>query len=318
MKPSNILIQNARSLSAWLEGLQGLSSEKNDPAFLPPKRVLMVTPEHYRIEYAINPYMRDPVTGELNQVDSNRATRQWHALYSTYESLGFPVKTIPASAELPDMVYAANQSFPFQMRSDSRPRVIMSRMASKARAAEVDFFRSWYRTQGYEIMELESGRTRSNAYFEGCGDALMHPRLPLILGGFGHRTSLEVYEEIAARSGASVLSLKLLREDFYHLDTCLSILDEKTAVYQPAAFDEIGRQALQKLFPRLLPLDMDENLKFFTGNCHCPDQKNVIVQKGAAGLARQIEPLGFDARFVDTSEFIKGGGSVFCLKMMIY
>lgn len=59
-------------------------------------------------------------------------------------------------------------------------------------------------------------------------------------------------------------------------------------------------------------------MKYFVCNCHCPDGKNVIVQKGSKDFKNKIKTAGFDIIEVNTSEFIKSGGSVFCMKLMYY
>ena len=43
--------------------------------------ILMVHPEHFRVEYLINPYMTDD-NGNLNQIDPEKAISQWDALLS--------------------------------------------------------------------------------------------------------------------------------------------------------------------------------------------------------------------------------------------
>src|SRR6202034_2819537 len=64
---------------------------------------LMCPPEHFAVEYAINPWMdpEKPVNVEL-------ALRQWRRLGEAFESLGHTVRTIAPEEGLPDMVFAAN------------------------------------------------------------------------------------------------------------------------------------------------------------------------------------------------------------------
>ena len=51
------------------------------------RRYVMVRPDHFRIDYAINPYM-DPA----DQPDRHRAMAQWVDLVSTVERLGGTVE----------------------------------------------------------------------------------------------------------------------------------------------------------------------------------------------------------------------------------
>ena len=49
-----------------------------------------------------------------------------------------------------------------------------------------------------------------------------------------------------------------------------------------------------------------------------PDGKNVIVQKGSSKFKEEIIKNGFNLIEVETTEFMKSGGSVFCMKLMYY
>lgn len=66
-------------------------------------RLLMCHPEHFRVAYAINPWM-DP----SDPVDVGLAIRQWEGLHAVYEQLGYQVELIEPVPGLPDMVFTAN------------------------------------------------------------------------------------------------------------------------------------------------------------------------------------------------------------------
>ena len=68
-----------------------------------PRTYLMCPPEHFAVEYAINPWMNPG-----QPVDLRLARRQWEQLRSTYLSLGHTVRIIDPEPGLPDMVFAAN------------------------------------------------------------------------------------------------------------------------------------------------------------------------------------------------------------------
>ena len=277
---------------------------------LPSERVLMVSPRHFQVEYAINPFMKDD-SGKLKAVDNVLAQKQWDGLKETYEKLGYQVEIIPAQEGLPDMVFAANQSFPFW--SPRGKGVLMSRMRSGFRAAEVPYFTEWYARNGYEVYTLACSGT-----FEGNGDAALDPRHRLIWGGFGPRTDASVYNEISERFGFAVARLELVSSHFYHLDTCFSILDGDTVVIQPDAFSLEGRRLLRARFSRVIEVGYEANMRFFGGNCHCPNGKDVLMQKGDERLTRELEKEGFRPHLLNTSEFLKSGGSVFCMKMIVF
>ncbi len=66
----------------------------------------MCSPEHFAVEYAINPWM--DVTAS---VDVELAVKQWDRLRETLVDLGHEVHLLVPEPGLPDMVYAANGAF---------------------------------------------------------------------------------------------------------------------------------------------------------------------------------------------------------------
>ena len=68
------------------------------PAHDLPRRVLMVTPDHFQVEYVINPHMETHV----GEIDHAAADRQWHAVLEAYQSFGLDVSTIDGAAGFPE------------------------------------------------------------------------------------------------------------------------------------------------------------------------------------------------------------------------
>jgi N-dimethylarginine dimethylaminohydrolase len=276
------------------------------------KKVLMVSPDFFDIEYAINAYMTS-ASGVLNKIDAPLAKKQWENLKNVYFELGFDVQVIGGIKGLPDMVFSANQSFTYWDRSKKKPAVVMSNMRSSFRKNEVQYFEKFYLENGYHVSHLDAQYS-----FEGNGDALLRPNTNEVYGGYGFRTDKNVYHHLQAKTGCEIFTLELKNEYFYHLDTCLSILNEDAIAFVPQAFTSEGLNLLDKKFKTKIEIDLDEAKNNFAGNCHCPDGKNVILQKGSTLLNQKLISQKFQVIEVDTSEYIKSGGSVFCMKMMCY
>ena len=273
---------------------------------------MLVSPDHYDISYAINPHMTD-VSGELKRPVLELAKAQWDALRRAYESIGYPATILPGLPGLPDMVFCANVALPVPAREPGRPlRVILSRMRHGERDAEVEAARQWFAARGDEVLEIGKG-----ACLEAHGDLVWFPGRRLLVGGHGFRTDRAALDEVAALGDVPVFALRLLDETFYHLDTCLSPLDEDSALWVPEAFDARGRALLERLFPRLLDVDPGEARDHLAVNAHCPDGRNVIIDAGATRTISALGGAGFRVHPVDTSEFLKAGGSVFCMKLML-
>lgn len=274
---------------------------------------LMVSPEHFRVDYAINPHMLDP-DGRLNVIDRERARAQWETLRATYVRLGFPVTVIPGHIDFPDMVFAANQSFPFVDRR-GRLRVVLSHMHAKERRGEVDFFEAFYRSAGFEI--LPPPVVDGDDSVEGMGDILWLPGRRLLMIGWGFRTSRACAERLAAIVGAPSVLFELRDPRFYHLDTALAPLTENSAlVYRPAFTDE-GFELLCKIFAELVLVEEDEAALGFACNAHCPDGVHVVIDRSSPKAITRLREFHHQVVPVDVSEFAKSGGSVFCMKMML-
>jgi N-dimethylarginine dimethylaminohydrolase len=274
-----------------------------------PQRVLMCTPEHFDVVDVKNPHME----GNIGRVDRARAQAQWHELRAVFTRLGREVLTIEGRPDLEDMVFSANQTLPGVL-ADGRPYVVLSHMRHESRRREVPYFRDWFTKRGYEIRELgpEAG------YFEGQGDAIWHPGKQLLWGGHGPRTSYRAYAELSALLDIQVIELELVQDGFYHLDTCFCALSKDSALVYPAAFDAESLALLHALFPRLIEVEEREALECFACNAHCLDERTVVLQRGADRTIAALRAKGFETIEVETGEFLKSGGSVFCLKLMVY
>ena len=274
-----------------------------------PQSMLMVHPEHFDVEYAINPHMLNE-QGDLNKIDRNKAKEQWTKLKDTFQSLGMKVDVLPAVEKLPDMVFCANQTFPFKKGEEKH--LVLSQMASEKRQPEVEYFKKWALEMHWTVHELNS------PLFEGMGDLLWNYESGELYGGYGFRTEKKTYQEIEKIVGQKITSLELTSNKFYHLDTCLSILNKDTAAYVPSAFSDESLQVIQQSFSQLIEVPEDEAEKYLACNCCTPNGKDIIIQEGAQQTTKALKEAGFRVIEIDTSEYIKSGGSVFCMKQLLF
>ena len=280
------------------------------PAIRRPGRVLLTSPDHFDVEYVINPHM----AGNVGDVDPGRARAQWEALRDAYDRLGMEVEVLAGQPDLPDMVFCANQTLPYLTPGGERGAV-MSRMHAAQRKPEVEHYARFFRGVGYEVHDLDPDLPGD---FEGMGDALWHPGRYLLWGGYGYRTDRAVYERFADKLGFPIVALELTDPAFYHLDTCLCPLDEETALYYPGAFTDEGVAAIRRHFRRVLEAPEDEARELFACNAHSPDGRHVLIQRGCTTTNDLLRAAGFEPVELDTDEFLKSGGSVFCMKLMYW
>ena len=87
------------------------------------------------------------------------------------------------------------------------------------------------------------------------------------------------------------------------------------------AFTPQGLENIQRLFKNLFFISEEEAEKTFCLNAHIPyhkTSKHVIIQNGSTTSIQIFSDLGFTIHETETSEYMKSGGSVFCMKMMVY
>jgi N-dimethylarginine dimethylaminohydrolase len=262
-----------------------------------PPRILMCPPDHFAIEYEINPWMNVRVGS-----DAGLARQQWTALHHALESLDVIVDLIEPVRGLPDLVFTANAGLVF------RDLFIVSRFRYGVRQGEAPYFENWAQSRGFQVVTLPPGYN-----FEGAGDALFCGET--LIAGYRFRSDVRSHQWIGERLGVEVLPLELIDPRFYHLDTCFCPLAPDLALYYPGAFDEYGRSVLRDRIPHLIEVAIEEAVSF-SCNAVVAD-KNVLLNDGAPKLAEDLRAQGFGVRPFGFSEFIKSGGSAKCLTLRV-
>lgn len=265
------------------------------------KGVLLCPPDHFDVVDVKNAFMRG------QKVDRAKAREQWDALAATFRAIGLEVETLPPTPGCEDMVFSANPSFTGVNARGNRVAVL-SRMKHPSRQREVEAHRTWLLAHGYDVIE-------SPVLFEGGGDAIWHPGKRVLWGGYGQRSVAEAYPFLAVVFGVEALTLEL-KTDFYHLDTCFCPLDGKTLLYYPKAFTRAGLSLIKARFPRLVEASEADARDRFACNAFVSG-KHVVIQRGSTALEEKLKKLGFEVHPVETGEFMKSGGSVYCLKLSL-
>ena len=120
------------------------------------RRLLLCPPDHYGIEYEINPWM-----SRARGADIEATKAQWKGLFEKLSGLDCQIDLITPQPKLPDMVFTANAGLTVGKK------FIPSNFRHEERAGEAPHFARWMKEHGYEVIWLPE-----NLYFEGEGDAL--------------------------------------------------------------------------------------------------------------------------------------------------
>jgi N-dimethylarginine dimethylaminohydrolase len=264
----------------------------------------MVEPSHFRVDYAINPFM-DPAV----QPDPVRATDQWQALVATLRGLGAVVDVLPQRPDAPDMVYAMNLGLAFA-RAESHGggrHVVMSHMRYPQRRMETDSAQSWFAERGFTTSYV--GREGVGAHLE-AGDAFAFGDALVV--GYGPRTEELALKHLALELGVRVRGLRITHPAMYHLDLAFCPLDATRAMVCPSALDAPSARALLDLVPEPLVLTEEEALTTLAANSVVVG-RTVVMPACPDRVRAQLEEWGFEVVIVEVGEFHKGGGSIRCL-----
>ena len=274
-----------------------------------PNAILMCKPTYFEVKDVKNPFMK----GHLEGVDKELATKQWQDLKEKLEKTEIKVSTISGVKNLEDMVFTANQVL-VGVSNEGTKYVLPGRMKHESRRLEVPHYIRWFKNNGYEVKDSLADQT--NHLFEGHGDAIWHPETMLLWGGYGHRTSKESYYHISAQTNVPIILLELVDSTYYHLDTCFCTLDKETVMIYPKAFSQTGLELISSYFKTVLEVEPEEASNFACNALAIG--KNIFIQKNNPKICQKVNQLGFNSIEVDTSEFMKSGGSVFCLTLDFY
>ncbi len=261
----------------------------------------MCPPDHYDVDYVINPWME----GNIHKSARDRAVEQWQGLFHTLKDYAV-VDLITPQRGWPDLVFTANAGL---VLGDT---VVLSRFLHKERQGEEPYFKQWFEAQGYRVHELPK-----DLPFEGAGDALLDREGRWLWAGYGFRSELDSHPYLAKWLDTEVLSLRLMDERFYHLDTCLCPLSGGYLLYYPAAFDAYSNHLIELRVPksRRIPVGEADAASFA---CNAVNVKQTIVMnKASEELKRQLLDLNFNVIETPLTEFLKAGGAAKCLTLRV-
>lgn len=263
--------------------------------------ILMCSPDHYGIDYVINPWMQ----GQLGRTNRALALRQWEGLRQIL-SVGAEIALVEAQPGLPDMVFTANAGMVGENVA------VLSRFRSPERRGEESFFRAWFEHSGFSIAPWPKG-----VFFEGAGDALFDSGRNLIWSGYGFRSDAAAARLLAKVFDRESIPIRLIDPRFYHLDTCLCPLAGGWLMYYPPAFDAASLEEIARRVPEEKHIAVCEAdaLQFA---CNAVGLDGRVIMNGASPeLQARLRAAGFTPVLTPLSEFLKAGGTAKCLTLKL-
>lgn len=258
---------------------------------------LMCSPDYFGVHYSINPWMTD----KIGKVDTRRATRQWEGFYTALSRFA-EIKLIPPQTHVPDLVFTANAGLTL------KNKFIPSRFRHSERREEEPFFRDWFQSNGYQVVEWPG-----SVYFEGAGDALLQPGTHLLWAANGFRTAPEAHDLLASEFQIEIVSLQLVNPNFYHLDTCFCPLQDGKVMYYQKAFDAASLKLIEEHTApeNRIPVS-DDDARHFACNAVLVGN-NILLNHASDALRNQLTSAGYTVFITPVTEFLKAGGANKCL-----
>ena len=262
---------------------------------------LMCPPEFFNVAYIINPWMH----GNLRRIDNAVAKQQWRALYDVLTDHATVRLVLPQPGS-PDMVFTANAGL-VKGRS-----FIVSRFRYPERQYEEPYFADWFMDRGYDVHLMPR-----EVPFEGAGDALFDRESDILWMAHGHRSISEAREVLSAKLDLDVVTLKLVDQRFYHLDTCFCPLEGGYLLYYAPAFDKESCDTIERRVPAEKRIAIEEeDALAFACNAVNIDQV-VVVNRATAKFVQALARKGFDVVQTPLGEFMKAGGAAKCLTLRL-
>ena len=261
------------------------------------RKLLLCPPDYYGIEYEINPWM-----DRAHNAVPELARTQWGQFRKTLESLGCEIDLIAPQPSLPDMVFTANAGLV------AGQKFIRSNFRFPERRREETCFEKWFIEHGYE-----SARLPQDLYFEGEGDALLCGEI--LFCGYRFRSDIRSHHVLGDMLGRLAISVELVQDRYYHLDTCFCPLANGSAMWHPAAFDEYAQKVIRHHVPELIEAGPEEAAHFACNAVVLG--KNVVLADNSPKLCAALHARGYCTHELSMSEFIKAGGACKCLTLFI-
>ncbi|WP_414623470.1 TIGR00300 family protein [Calothrix sp. CCY 0018] len=264
-------------------------------------RFLMCAPEHYDVDYVINPWME----GNIHKSSQERAVQQWQKLHNVLKQHAI-VNLVKPHKGVPDMVFTANAGLVLD------DNVVLSRFLHKERQKEEPYFKAWFEENGFNVYELPK-----DLPFEGAGDALLDREGRWLWAGYGFRSELDSHPYLAKWLDIEVLSLRLTDERFYHLDTCFCPLANGYLLYYPGAFDSYSNRLIEmRVVPeKRIAIEEADAVNFA---CNTVNVESIVVMnKASDSLKKRLAKVAFEVIETPLTEFLKAGGAAKCLTLRV-
>ena len=272
---------------------------------------LLVSPTHYEVSYAINPWMKPGTWSENPSAHAAEAQAAFQALKRALREAGGDVELAEGAPGLPDMVFPANAGIVLDRK------VLVAAFRHPQRQGEEPVFTAVFqglRDRGLldAVITLPDG-----VFQEGAGDCIWDATRQLAWTGYGPRSSPEAPALVAEIFGIDHIPLELATEQFYHLDTCFCVLPAGEVFFYPPAFTRAGLAQIHDAVPADLRMEAEpDDAARFCVNAVTID-RTVVMGRATPRLKQRFAERGYLVKEVGLAPFILSGGGAYCMTLRL-
>jgi N-dimethylarginine dimethylaminohydrolase len=272
---------------------------------------LMCRPDHFAVDYVINPWMNPQSWAQQSKVLVDASQREWTALHRTLAALGATIELVPPAPQLPDLVFTANAAVVLDRTA------VLARFRHPERRGEEEPFERGFRALQARSLIDRVVRLPGDVVLEGAGDCVWDRTRNMYWMGYGPRSDRAAAPVIRDMLGVETVALELIDLRFYHLDTALCPLTRSEIMFVPAAFTPHG---LARIHERVAPshrieVPMEDACQL-SANAVCVGDTIVMSHCGDR-LHRRLSERGYHVITTPLPSFLRSGGAAFCLTLRL-
>lgn len=272
---------------------------------------LMCRPDHFAVDYAINPWMNPESWAQQSKVLVDASQREWTALHRTLGALGATIDLVPPAQRLPDLVFTANAAVVLDRNA------VLARFRHPERRGEEEPFERGFRALQKRGVVDAVVKLPGDLVLEGAGDCVWDRTRNMYWMGYGPRSDRNAASVIKEIFGVDAVSLELVDSRFYHLDTALCPLTRSEIMFVPQAFT---LQGLASIHERVAPshrieVPMEDACQL-SANAVCVGDTIVMSHCGDR-LHRRLSERGYNVITTPLPSFLRSGGAAFCLTLRL-
>jgi N-dimethylarginine dimethylaminohydrolase len=274
-------------------------------------RFLMCRPDHFAVDYAINPWMNPKSWARESKILVDASQREWAALHRALAGLGAAIELVPPAPDLPDLVFTANAAVVLDRKA------VLARFRHSERRGEEEPFESGFRAlQGRGLIDMVA-KLPGDLVLEGAGDCVWDRTRKVFWMGYGPRSDRDAAGPIKDIFGVDTVAMELADTRFYHIDTALCPLSRGEIMFVPAAFTPEG---LARIYERVAPaqrieVPMDDACRL-AANAVCVGD-TIIASACGRRLRHQLTERGYQVMTTPLPSFLRSGGAAFCLTLRL-